>query len=71
MLILSRKSNEAIHIGNDIVIRVLAVNGGQVRIGIEAPAALAVHRDEIYRLIQAENNLSVETTPQAEGHLHA
>lgn len=55
MLILSRKSGQSIIIGEKIKVTVLEVRGDQVRIGIEAPRELPVHRQEIYELIRAEN----------------
>jgi carbon storage regulator len=55
MLILARKLGESIAIGDDIRITFLDFNGKQLRIGIEAPRQVAVHRGEIYRLIQAQN----------------
>jgi carbon storage regulator len=55
MLILTRKVGEKIRIGNDIEIAVLDVKGRQARIGIRAPAGLAVHREEVYQRIQEEN----------------
>lgn len=54
MLILTRKTNECIIIGDDIEIRLLDINGGQVKLGITAPKHLSVHREEIYQRIQAE-----------------
>lgn len=54
MLILTRNVGEKLHIGEDVEVMVLGVKGGQVRIGIEAPAEVAVHREEIYRQIQNE-----------------
>lgn len=51
MLILTRKIGESIIIGNDINIVILAIRGGQVKIGISAPKEISVHRDEIYRRI--------------------
>ena len=54
MLILTRRTNETLMIGDDIKITVLNVKGNQVRIGIEAPNDVAVHREEIYRRIQHE-----------------
>lgn len=57
MLILTRRSGESINIGDDIVIRVLAVNGGQIRIGVEAPKEVPVHREEIYERIQNQTQV--------------
>ena len=54
MLILTRRTNEALMIGKDIKITVLHVKGNQVRIGIDAPHDVAVHRQEIYERIQHE-----------------
>lgn len=54
MLILTRKTDEVIRIGDDVKITVLAVKGGQVRLGIKAPDNVAVHREEIYQRIQME-----------------
>ena len=51
MLILTRKKDESLRIGDDIVITVVSVSGGHVRLGIEAPRELAVHRSEIYEKI--------------------
>ena len=51
MLILTRKSGERIRIGDDVTITVLRVESGQVRIGIEAPREVPVHREEIYQKI--------------------
>lgn len=53
MLILTRRIDQAIMIGDDITITVLDVQGNNVRLGIEAPIDIAVHRDEIYAKIQA------------------
>ena len=54
MLILTRRVGETIRINDDISIQVLSVSGQQVKLGIVAPADVAVHRDEIYQGIQAE-----------------
>lgn len=54
MLILTRRVNESIKLGDDIDVTVLGIKGNQARIGIEAPRGIAVHRDEIYRRIQDE-----------------
>ena len=53
MLILTRRTGESVMIGDDVSITVLGVNGNQVRIGIDAPRHIAVHREEIYRRIKA------------------
>lgn len=52
MLTLTRKVNEDIRIGDDVVVRVLEVRGVQVRIGIEAPRHIPVHREEVWRRIK-------------------
>lgn len=46
MLVLSRKRNEVVHIGDDITVTVLRVSDGTVRLGITAPASMAIHRDD-------------------------
>lgn len=59
MLVLTRKAGESIVIGNDVVITVLEIRGGQIRIGVDAPRDLAVHRAEIYQQVMAENQAAV------------
>ena len=56
MLILTRSSGEKLRIGNDVTVTVIAVKGGQVRIGIDAPKEVAVHREEIYLKIQQDKS---------------
>lgn len=56
MLILTRRAGETVMIGSDVTITVLGVKGNQVRIGINAPKDVAVHREEIYERIQNEQS---------------
>ena len=55
MLVLSRKKNESIVINNDITIVVVEIRDDKVRLGIEAPRDVPVHREEVYEAIQAAN----------------
>jgi carbon storage regulator len=61
MLVLTRRRGEGVTIGPDIRIVVLGIRGGQVKLGIEAPPAVEVHRDEVYARIQEENRIAAET----------
>jgi len=54
MLILTRKVNETLMVGDDVSVTVLGIKGGQIRIGINAPRDVAVHRQEIYEKIKRE-----------------
>ncbi|MGM7702914.1 carbon storage regulator CsrA [Pseudalkalibacillus sp. Hm43] len=56
MLVLTRKPNEAIQIGEDIEIKVLGIDGDQVKLGVNAPKHIDIHRKEIYLSIQDENS---------------
>ena len=60
MLILTRRVGEALMIGDDISISVLGVKGNQIRIGIDAPREVAVHREEIFNRIKTEELRLVE-----------
>jgi carbon storage regulator len=54
MLILTRRVGETVMIGNDVTVTVLGVKGNQVRVGVNAPKEVAVHREEIYERIKRE-----------------
>jgi len=55
MLVLSRQRDESIVIGEDIVVTIVDIRGDKVRLGIEAPTEVPVHRREVFEAIQAEN----------------
>lgn len=56
MLVLTRKQNESIQIGEDVEIKVLAIEGDQIKLGIDAPKSVDIHRKEVYLDIQDQNN---------------
>jgi len=62
MLILTRKLGERINIGDDIIITLLEIKGAQVKLGIDAPKDIGVHRHEIYERIRKENLRSSDVT---------
>ncbi|UZJ79691.1 carbon storage regulator CsrA [Fictibacillus sp. KU28468] len=62
MLVLTRKSKEGIQIGDDIEITILGVEGDQVKLGINAPKQVEIHRKEIYLAIKEENNAASNTS---------
>ena len=62
MLVLGRRQGENIRIGDDIKVIVLEVRGGQIKLGIEAPLSVQVHREEIYERIQRQNRRAAAMT---------
>jgi len=61
MLILSRKTNEKIMIGDDISISIIEIRGDQVRVGVDAPKAVKVFRQEVFDAIKAENKAAAQS----------
>ena len=64
MLVLTRKVNQSIVIGEGIEVVILEVRGEQVRLGIKAPRDVAVHRKEIFEQIRTENEAATATKPE-------
>ena len=64
MLVLSRQRDESIIIGDNVVVTVVDVRGDKVRLGIEAPIEIPVHRREVYEAIQRENRMAAEMKPE-------
>jgi carbon storage regulator len=69
VLVLSRSEGESVMIGSDIVVTVLEVRGDVVRIGIDAPREVKVHREEVYRALEAANREAAGSDPAAEAEL--
>ena len=67
MLLLTRKLGENIRIGDDVKITIVEVKGNHVKLGIDAPPSVKVHREEIYERIQAENRRAREAEAQNGG----
>jgi carbon storage regulator len=63
MLILTRRVGETLMIGDEVTVTVLSVKGGQVRLGVNAPKAIEVHREEIYQRIQEERTKKATVNP--------
>jgi len=65
VLVLTRRANQSIMIGADVVVTVLEVRGDQVRIGIDAPRSVSVHREEVFRELEAANRAAASPKPGA------
>ncbi len=61
MLVLTRRANQSIMIGHDVVVTVLEVRGDQVRIGIKAPRSVDVHREEVFATLQQANRAAAKS----------
>ncbi|AIF68056.1 carbon storage regulator CsrA [Terribacillus saccharophilus] len=62
MLVLTRKVGESVKIGDDIELKVLSIDGEQIKIGIDAPKEIAIHRKEVYLAIEQENSAAADTS---------
>ena len=62
MLVLTRKAGESIMLGDDIELKIISVEGDQVKIGIDAPRSVKVYRTEIYKAIQEENKAALDSS---------
>lgn len=71
MLILTRRVGESVVIGDEIVLTVVEVRGDSVRLGIEAPRSVDVHREEVYRELQAANKRAASPADEAIENLKA
>ncbi|SDC11857.1 carbon storage regulator [Terribacillus halophilus] len=62
MLVLTRKVGESLQIGDDIELKVLSIDGEQIKLGIDAPRDIAIHRKEVYLAIEQENSTAADTS---------
>ncbi|GID96763.1 carbon storage regulator CsrA [Amorphoplanes digitatis] len=65
MLVLTRKAGESVIIGDDVIVTVLEARGDLIRIGIQAPRDVQVHREEVYRELQAANREAASPNEEA------
>jgi len=65
MLVLTRRAGESVMIGDDVVVTVLEVRGDVIRVGIQAPRDVQVHREEVWRELQAANRAAASPTEDA------
>ena len=71
MLVLSRHRDESIMIGDDVVITIVDIRGDKVRLGIDAPQNIPVHRQEVYDAIQRENRKASQMGTEATGEVRS
>lgn len=69
MLILTRRVGETVMIGDEVSVTVLGVKGNQVRVGVNAPKSVTVHREEVYRKIEEEKARGLQNAPVKEAAL--
>ncbi len=69
MLVLSRQRDESIMIGDNVVVTIVDIRGDKVRLGIEAPTEIPVHRQEVYEAIKRENQKASKIQPKDLGNL--
>lgn len=62
MLVLTRKVGESLKIGDDIELKILSMDGEQIKLGIDAPREIAIHRKEVYLAIEQENSAAAEAS---------
>lgn len=65
MLVLTRKLGEKLMIGDEVSVTIMEIRGNQVKIGVDAPRNVPVHREEVYRLIKEQNELAAAVTMDA------
>jgi carbon storage regulator len=65
MLVLTRRPGESIRIGNDVTVTVLEVRGDQIRLGVDAPRSVKVHREEVYQEIERTNVEAIASAARA------
>jgi carbon storage regulator len=65
MLVLTRRANQSVMIGNDVTITILEIRGDQVRIGIQAPKSVTVHREEVFRELEQANKEAAAAPSEA------
>jgi carbon storage regulator len=66
VLVLSRRVGESIVIGNEVTVTVLEVRGDQIRVGIDAPRSVQVHREEVFRQLEAENTSAADAAARTQ-----
>jgi carbon storage regulator len=71
VLVLTRKSEQSLHLGDDILVTVLSIEGDRVKLGIDAPRTVSVLRHELYEQVRAANTAAASTHPSLQSIAHA